>query len=268
MLALLVAPIAACGDDVGAGDSTAETTAVAPATTAVPTSTAAPATTATAVATTVSSTTAAPTTAAPTTATTESPYPKLVPGRGEDEAPFEAGTYHVVWAGPDFDVTFSEKTIAQLDGMALTAMFLEPASGAEWEHPDNWDPPVVVAQFAYYFDYEGDSVDEVRTIEDPAAFVLGHPYLDSGEPVAVSIDGYDGLQFDAVVTGAAYESDWMSFGVYVGSAPVSMPVGSAVRILYFEGDDKPFWVLVTTTGAGFDEGTAFADEMLATIDFT
>jgi hypothetical protein len=192
----------------------------------------------------------------------------LIPASGPllGEA-LEPGTYLARWTGPDFVITFTEPSFASLEGTRQSALFVEPSRATEWDHPDNFLEPLTIAQLASVYRYEGDVVQEVRRVDDPTEFLLNHPYLSLDAPTPLDLDGYQGLQFDGVVTGAAWESDWMHFGLYAGSAPVSMPVGSAVRIMYFEGDDRPFWVFVTTARDGFEEGTAYAADVLSTVEF-
>ena len=256
--------LSACGSsDVGV-DTTVSTVATA---------TTQPMTTTTEAPTTTSSTTTTTqpmtTTTAPTTTTAACPdLPSIGmsrTGTGEDVDP---GAYKVAWAYPKFTFTVEEPTTVWL-GDRFDLFGWKPIPIPQWQHPrmvHEWGA-LEFAGFDFLLSYDGES--EVEIPDDLGEWLSLHPLLETTEPTAVTIDGNDGVQVDAIVVGShPGTGDSVRFGGY-DKLPGQrwLPQGAAMRIILVEVNDTPLWLLLTATEDGFDDATAWSDTIVAGIDF-
>jgi hypothetical protein len=93
--------------------------------------------------------------------------------------------------------------------------------------------------------------------------------LETTEPVAVTVDGHEGVQVDAIVLdGHPDEGEKMRFaGNERIPFPRLLPVGAAIRFIFVEVADQPLWFVLTALEDGFDDAAAWADTVIATIEF-
>lgn len=250
----------------GTTDTTATTiAAVATSTSSIATSTT---TTSQPPETTTTTTTAATTTTvAPTTTTVACPdFPRIAMSQSGADEDLEPGSYVVSWVLPKFTFTVSEPTQVWL-GERFDNFGWGPIPDPAWQHPDLSYEALEFTTFDYLVSYDGES--NVDLPEDPGAWLTEHPLLETGEAVTVMIDGYEGVQVDAVVVGShPGTGDSVRFGGYANLRGQRwLPQGAAVRIVFVEVDDEPLWPILTATEDGFDDAATWSDTIIAGIDF-
>jgi hypothetical protein len=229
---------------------------------------------------TVASTTTQPTpTTAATSATTTTvavtttvaipviPNPTL-----DSVASLEPGTYTGIWgARPRFTITVVEPTEAirgEARLPAVTYFGFKPAAETVWHHPRNPLADFFLVDYRVLLSYSGEYAEEIEPPEDPTDFLLGHPYLEAGEPTPVTIDGHIGVQIDAVVTGSPINRDFFYFGGHPNRrAEPPIPEGAGVRIIHVEVDGYPIWMITLATVEGFEQAVEWSEALVAGIDF-
>jgi hypothetical protein len=103
--------------------------------------------------------------------------------------------------------------------------------------------------------------------EDPTAHIESHPYLKVIDgPETVDVGGYEGQQFDVLVTGSPNDV-FLNFAGYDDHATYggSWDVDSARRLTFVPVDGQMVWMF---TEADFDEGEGeFHDLIVSAIEF-
>jgi hypothetical protein len=255
--------LTACGDTGDTGsETTASSTTMEETTTTAATTTTAPVTTTT---TTTQPTTT--TTTAPTTTTAACPdFPSIgmtTTGLGEDVEP---GTYQVAWAFPSFTFTVAEPTTVWL-GDRFDIFGWRPNPIPQWQHPRMNYEALEFMDFDFLLSYDGES--EIEIPDDPGEWLTQHPLWDASDSIAITIDGYEGVQVDAVVVGShPGTGDSVRFGGYNDRPGQKwIPQGAAVRIIFVEVEDESLWLMLTAVEDGFDDAAVWADTVIAGIDF-
>lgn len=179
-------------------------------------------------------------------------------GAGEE---LEPGSYVVAWMPPNFVITVVDPTRAWL-GERFDFIGFRPIPDPEWAHPDIGYEDLWIGAVTDFVSYDGES--EIEVPKDPGTWLTEHPLLETTEPTAITIDGYEGVQIDAVVTGTHPDFEaHMRFPSWESL----VPTGVAMRIIFFEVDHDAVWVILRASEAGFADATAWEDEILAGIDF-
>jgi len=255
-LTVVVLLLPACSDSA---DDSADTTLALTTTAVETTTTIAPTTT----------TTLPPTTTTAATTTTKlacPDFPVVPDTQSGPGAEVEPGSYHMVWVLPDYSFTVADPTrmwLGERREWTGWKAIPEPA----WHHPKMDYEDLEFSYYTFFVSYDGES--EVELPEDPAVWLTEHPMLETTEPVAVAVDGHEGVQVDAIVLEShPDEGDWMRFAGNERSLhPYSLPLGAAIRFVFVEVDDQPLWFVLTSLEDGFDDAAAWADAVIASIEF-
>jgi hypothetical protein len=173
----------------------------------------------------------------------------------------EPGTYQVPLRSAKFTFTVAEPT--RLYPMETMDEFgFEPIPEAEWKHPDRLFEDLLLRGLPTGFvSYDGESEIEV---DDFASWITEHPLLETTEPTMITVGGYEAAQIDAVVTGThpAFK-DRIRFDGWESL----IPTGAALRLVFFEVDGVPLFFMLVSTEEGFEDGAAWADTIIAGIEF-
>ena len=136
------------------------------------------------------------------------------------------------------------------------------------QHPDMHYEALEFTNYDYLVSYAGES--DVDLPEDVGVWFAEHPLLESSEPTTVTIDGHGGVEVDTVVLGShPGTGDSVRFGGHKSNTFSQrwLKQGAAVRTIFFEVDEYPLWLILTSTEDGFDDAAAWANQIISGIEF-